>query len=105
MNAVPVVASDLLQLAGPRVVGPWTVVRTELVRPSMCGHNSLLIGRIGDWTWDAVSLLCGTDVLRARDASGAATYLSFYYLRIRGSRALHLRTPSFGDYLHATTNL
>lgn len=73
--------------------------RTELVRPAMCGHNSLLVGQIGDWTWDAVSAACGTDVLRARDRTGVPTYLSFYYYRIRGGRGFHLRTPTFGDEL------
>lgn len=81
------------------------VARTEVVRPAMCGHNSLLAGQIGDWTWDAVSALCNVDALRARDAGGAPTYLSFCYLRIRGSRRFHLRTPTFGDRLHAATRL
>jgi probable biosynthetic protein (TIGR04098 family) len=82
---------------------PSSVARTEVVRPAMCGHNSLFVGRIGDWTWDAVSILCGTDVLRARNRSGAPAYLSFYYYRIRGSRRFHLRTPTFGDRLGVTS--
>ena len=82
-----------------------TIRRTELIRPGMCGHNSLFAGQIGDWTWDAVGEACGTDVLRARDASGAPTYLSFYYYRVRGSRRFHLRTPAFGDRLHVTSRL
>ena len=87
------------------VVDRATVSRTEVVRPSMCGHNSLFAGQIGDWTWDAVSALCGIDVLHARDASGAPTYLSFYYYRIRGSRRFHLRTPAFGDRLRVTSTV
>ncbi|MFC8653607.1 LnmK family bifunctional acyltransferase/decarboxylase [Streptomyces parvus] len=82
-----------------------TMRRSELIRPGMCGHNSLFAGQIGDWTWDAVTAACGTDVLRARDASGAPTYLSFYYYRVRGSRRFHLRSPAFGDELHITTRL
>ncbi|MEV6118584.1 LnmK family bifunctional acyltransferase/decarboxylase [Streptomyces sp. NPDC052109] len=82
-----------------------TLRRTVRVRPGMCGHNSLFAGQIGDWTWDAVAEVCGTDVLRARDASGAPTYLSFYYYRVRGSRRFHLRSPAFGDELHVTTRL
>ncbi|WP_433498360.1 LnmK family bifunctional acyltransferase/decarboxylase [Sphaerimonospora sp. CA-214678] len=82
-----------------------SLVRTEVVRPGMCGHNSLFIGEIGDWTWDAVSEVCGTDVLRARDASGAPAYLSFYYYRVRGGRRFHLRTPAFGDRLRISTAL
>jgi probable biosynthetic protein (TIGR04098 family) len=81
------------------------MTRTEVVRPAMCGHNSLFVGRIGDWTWDAVGAECGTDVLRARDPSGAPTYLSFYYYRIRGSRRFHLRTPAFGDRLRIVSGV
>ncbi len=84
---------------------PSLVTRTEIVRPAMSGHNSLLVGQIGDWTWDAVTEVCGTDVLRARNPAGAPTYLSFYYYRIRGSRAFHLRTPTFGDRLHVSSQL
>jgi len=92
-------------LAGHSPVDPSLVTRTEVVRPGMSGHNSLLIGQIGDWTWDAVSEACGTDVLRARNPAGMPTYLSFYYYRVRGSRQFHLRTPTFGDRLHIATQL
>jgi probable biosynthetic protein (TIGR04098 family) len=71
----------------------------------MCGHNSLFVGQIGDWTWDAVAAVCDTDVLGARDPSGAPTYLSFYYYRLRGSRRFHLRTPGFGDRLHIASRV
>lgn len=87
-------------LAGYLPVDPSLVTRTEAVRPGMSGHNSLLVGQIGDWTWDAVTAVCGTDVLRARNPAGTPSYLSFYYYRIRGSRKFHLRTPGFGDRLH-----
>jgi probable biosynthetic protein (TIGR04098 family) len=92
-------------LEGFRPFDETSVSRTEVVRPAMCGHNSLLVGQIGDWTWDAVTALCGTDVLRARSPSGAPAYLSFYYYRIRGSRRFHLRTPTFGDRLHVRSQL
>ncbi|GAA3452383.1 LnmK family bifunctional acyltransferase/decarboxylase [Dactylosporangium matsuzakiense] len=82
-----------------------TLSRSELIWPGMCGHNSLFAGQIGDWTWDAVGRLCGTDVLRAHNAAGRPTYLSFYYYRIRGSRRFHLRSPTFGDRLRITTGL
>lgn len=80
---------------------PALVSRTacHLVTPSMCGHNSLLIGRIGDWTWQLVGDACGVDVLTARSADGRPTYLSFCYYRIVGSRRFHLRSPEFGDRL------
>lgn len=82
-----------------------TLHRTEIVRPGMCGHNSLFVGQIGDWTWDAVSASCGVDVLRARDRAGHPAYLSFYYYRVRGSRRFHLRSPTFGDRLHVSSRL
>jgi probable biosynthetic protein (TIGR04098 family) len=84
---------------------PSVLTRTEVIRPAMCGHNSLFVGQIGDWTWDAVSQLCGTDVLTARTQSGAPAYLSFYYYRIRGNRRFHLRTPAFGDRLRVATRV
>jgi probable biosynthetic protein (TIGR04098 family) len=99
MTTVPLVARP------PEVRGVDTVTREEVVRPGMCGHNSLFVGQVGDWTWDAVSALCGVDALRATDPAGAPTYLSFYYYRIRGSRRFHLRTPTFGDRLRVTSRL
>lgn len=72
---------------------------SQLVTPSMCGHNSLLIGRMGDWTWQLVGEACDVDVLRARTADGQPTYLSFCYYRVVGSRRFHLRSPEFGDRL------
>jgi probable biosynthetic protein (TIGR04098 family) len=87
----------------PQAAAPKT--RRVVVTPAMCGYNSLLVGQIGDWTWDAVSEVCGTDVLRARSASGAPSYLSFYYYRVRGSRRFHLRTPTFGDRLQVTSRV
>ena len=95
----------ILERPAPTVLDASSVTRTEVVRPAMCGHNSLFAGQIGDWTWDAVSELCGVDVLRARTEAGDPTYLSFYYYRIRGGRTFHLRTPSFGDTLRITTRL
>jgi probable biosynthetic protein (TIGR04098 family) len=79
--------------------------RREVVRPGMCGHNSLFVGQIGDWTWDAVTKACGIDVLTARDGSGAPTYLSFFYYHLRGSRRFHLRSPAFGDHLSVTSRV
>ncbi|MBB5159515.1 LnmK family bifunctional acyltransferase/decarboxylase [Saccharopolyspora phatthalungensis] len=98
-------SSPPLLVPNLRRVDSTTVARTELVQPSMCGQTSLLCGRIGDWTWDAVSALCGIQVLNARNQSGAPTYLSFYYYHIRGSSEFHLRTPGFGDLLHVTSSV
>ncbi|HEX6969590.1 MAG TPA: LnmK family bifunctional acyltransferase/decarboxylase [Micromonosporaceae bacterium] len=105
MLSPPAVPSPTAGVDPAPTADPATVTRTEVVRPAMCGHNSLLLGRIGDWTWDAVAAVCDTDVLRAFDPSGAPTYLSFYYYRVRGGRRFHLRTPSFGDRLHVTSRV
>lgn len=91
--------------AAPQRLGDSGLYRTELVRPGMCGHNSLFVGQIGDWTWDAVAAVCDTDVLGARSPEGAPTYLSFYYYRVRGSRRFHLRTPGFGDRLQIASRV
>src|SRR5262245_57714685 len=99
-----VCVSDVF-LAGYPPAATSLVTRTEVVRPGMSGHNSLLVGQIGDWTWDAVTTVCGTDVLRARNPAGTPTYLSFYYYRVRGSRPFHMRTPTFGDELHVASQL
>ncbi|MEU2246394.1 LnmK family bifunctional acyltransferase/decarboxylase [Streptomyces sp. NPDC019224] len=86
--------------------GPATVRREVTVQPGMCGPNALLIGRIGDWTWETVSEICGTDVFNARDPQGRATYLSFYYYRVRsGGRLLHPRAISFGDRLEVISRV
>ncbi|WP_436837251.1 LnmK family bifunctional acyltransferase/decarboxylase [Micromonospora matsumotoense] len=87
------------------VLAPMVQARTEVVWPSMCGHNSLFVGRIGDWTWDAVGAACGIDVMNAHDSHGHPAYLSFCYFRIRGNRRFHLRTPTFGDRLCVDTAL
>jgi probable biosynthetic protein (TIGR04098 family) len=88
-----------------RLIGNTTVVRTEMVNASMCGQNSLFCGRIGDWTWDAVSALCGIQVLNAQNSLGQHTYLSFYYYHLSGGRLFHLHTPAFGDLLHITSTV
>ncbi len=77
--------------------------RDVRVLPSMCGHNPALYARIGDWTWDTVAELCGVDVSRAQSVSGAPTYLSFFYYRLRGSDIAHPHALRFGDELTVTS--
>jgi probable biosynthetic protein (TIGR04098 family) len=84
-------------------VGPRTLLRQVTIKPGMCGHNALLIGQIGDWTWETVSRLCGINAFRAVDAAGNPTYLSFFYYQIAGDRRFHLRTPTFGDRLQVVS--
>ncbi|MFI6846264.1 LnmK family bifunctional acyltransferase/decarboxylase [Kitasatospora sp. NPDC050467] len=82
-----------------QVLDPGTVRRRVTVSPAMCGHNSLFLGQVGDWTWETVGALCDTDVLAAKGAGGDPAYLAFFYYRVRGSREFHLRSPTFGDEL------
>lgn len=103
--ATPTAATEATRPAPPaaspavQVLDAGTVRRRVTVSPAMCGHNSLLLGQIGDWTWETVTALCGTDVLAAKNAEGDPAYLAFFYYRVRGSREFHLRSPGFGDEL------
>ncbi|MGC4806661.1 LnmK family bifunctional acyltransferase/decarboxylase [Micromonospora sp. DT233] len=83
----------------PVMTGATPLVRDITVTPAMCGYNSLFVGQVGDWTWQTVSELCGTDAFTARDETGAPTYLAFYYYHLRGSAEMHLRRFTFGDRL------
>ncbi|MDB4988402.1 MAG: bifunctional acetyltransferase/decarboxylase lnmk2 from the leinamycin biosynthetic pathway [Myxococcaceae bacterium] len=80
-----------------RQIDGHTIVREVTVTPAMCGHNALLVGQIGDWTWDTVSRLCGINAFRAADGEGHPTYLSHYFYQVLGGRELHLRSLTFGD--------
>ncbi|XVV00820.1 LnmK family bifunctional acyltransferase/decarboxylase [Actinosynnema sp. CA-248983] len=87
------------------VTGPDATTRTTVVRPGMCGPGSLFVGQIGDWTWDTVSAVCGTNAYTARDGRGAPTYLAFHYFHVRASEALHVRGLTFGDVLRVDSRV
>jgi probable biosynthetic protein (TIGR04098 family) len=91
--------------SGPRRLDGSSVFRSEQVTPGMCGPNSLFVGRLGDWTWDAVSAACSTDAYTAREPGGASVYLSFAYFRVRGSRRFHPLRITFGDRLQVTSRV
>jgi|SRR5580658_454037 probable biosynthetic protein (TIGR04098 family) len=80
-----------------------SLLRYVTVKPSMCGHNSLLVGRIGDWTWEIVSHACGINVFNAKDAEGIPTYLSFYYYHLLGDSEFYLHRSTFGDVLQVAS--
>jgi len=86
-------------------VGTSSVYRRVTVKPAMSGHNSLFVGQIGDWTWDAVTALCGTNVFSAANASGAPTYLAFYYFHIRSSPTLQSARLTFGDRIEVVSTV
>ncbi|MFD4205321.1 LnmK family bifunctional acyltransferase/decarboxylase [Micromonospora tulbaghiae] len=88
-------------LAQPEVtlLDSSSVHRRLTIKPAMCGHNTLFVSQLGDWTWDTVTAACGTDVFNARNEAGAPTYLAFYYFHIRATPRVHLRRFTFGDRL------
>ncbi|MFJ5787134.1 LnmK family bifunctional acyltransferase/decarboxylase [Streptomyces hydrogenans] len=73
--------------------------RHVVVAPGMCSGGSLVFGRIGDWTWEAVSESCRMNVHAARTADGDPAYLSFYYFHVRGGDVVHPHGLTFGDEL------
>ncbi|MFI9642396.1 LnmK family bifunctional acyltransferase/decarboxylase [Micromonospora sp. NPDC051925] len=79
--------------------------RKVVVAPGMCSGGSLIFGRIGDWTWESVAEACHTNVHAARTAEGQPTYLSFYYYRVRGGKAVHPHGLAFGDELEVTSRV
>jgi probable biosynthetic protein (TIGR04098 family) len=86
-------------------MGTNSVYRDVTVKPAMSGHNSLFVGQIGDWTWEAVTALCGTNAFNATNASGAPTYLAFYYFHIRGGPGIHTAGFTFGDRIQVVSSL
>ncbi|MET8784672.1 MULTISPECIES: LnmK family bifunctional acyltransferase/decarboxylase [unclassified Streptomyces] len=79
--------------------------RHVVVTPGMCSGGSLLFGRIGDWTWDAVADACGMNVHAARTPAGKPAYLAFYYFHVRGGRTVHPHGLTFGDELRVTSRV
>ena len=103
--STPAVTAVTPVTPGLRALPDASFARTEVVTPAMCGHNSLFAGRVGDWTWDAVSAACDVDAYRAHDETGVPTYLSFHYFRIRGGSALHPLLLTFGDRLDVVSRV
>jgi probable biosynthetic protein (TIGR04098 family) len=87
------------------VLSANAIARRTLLKPGMCGHNSLMVGQIGDWTWETVGAVSDTNVFTARDASGSPTYLAFYYYHIRASAGFHLGELTFGDSIRVVSSV
>lgn len=85
--------------------GGTTLTRQVVVAPGMCSGGSLVFGRIGDWTWEAVAAACRTNVHAARAPDGHPAYLSFYYYRVRGGNVVHPHGLTFGDELHVSSQV
>ncbi|MCU1347046.1 MAG: Biosynthesis cluster protein [Acidobacteria bacterium] len=77
--------------------------RRVMLTPSMCGHNSLFLAQVADWTWETVSTTCGTDMYNEKNGSGLPTYLSFFYLRMLAGPAAQMHHFTFGDVIDVTT--
>lgn len=88
-----------------RVVDDSSLSRRVVVSPGMCSGGSLIFGRIGDWTWEAVAAACRTNVHAARTAEGRPAYLSFYYYRVRGGKTVHPHGLTFGDELQVSSRV
>jgi probable biosynthetic protein (TIGR04098 family) len=87
----------------PQLLDGHSLYRQVTLTPSMCGHNCLFLAQVADWTWDTVSTTCGTDMFHEKNQSGMPTYLSFFYLRMRGSPAIQMRHFTFGDVIDVVT--
>jgi len=88
-----------------RMVDDSSLSRRVVVSPGMCSGGSLVFGRIGDWTWEAVAVACRTNVHAARTTEGQPAYLSFYYYRVRGGKAVHPHGLTFGDELQVSSRV
>ncbi|MFF0380012.1 LnmK family bifunctional acyltransferase/decarboxylase [Actinoplanes missouriensis] len=88
----------------PVPVGARRDVRRRVrITTSMCGGSAAIYAQFGDWTWAAVSELCGVDVYSARTPGGAPAYLSFYHYEVRGDETITPRGLTFGDVVDLTS--
>ncbi|WP_111556782.1 LnmK family bifunctional acyltransferase/decarboxylase [Kitasatospora sp. SolWspMP-SS2h] len=98
MTAVP----DMPVFSSVHRTGAASLRRTETVRPGMCGPLQSFVACVGDWTWEAVSAVCGLDVFSARNPQGEPCYLAFYSYRITAN-GLHPGDLTFGDKIVVDT--
>ncbi len=96
---------DMRRATDNSIVSENTVRRRVIIPPGMCGHNSLFVSRIGDWTWDAVYKLCGVNTFNARTDKGYPAYLTFFYYNIKGNPKTHLKLFTVGDEIEVLTRL
>jgi probable biosynthetic protein (TIGR04098 family) len=89
--------------AVPQLLDGHSLYRRVMLSPSMCGHNSLFLAQVADWTWETVSTTCGTDMYREKNEGGLPTYLSFFYLRLCAGPSVQMHRFTFGDVLDVVT--
>ena len=87
----------------PELLDGHTLYRRLTLSPSMCGHNSLFVAQIADWTWETVSTACNTEMYLEKNGSGQPTYLSFFYLRMLAGPNVQMHDFTFGDVIDVTT--
>src|ERR1041385_1937666 len=88
----------------PALIDGHSLHRRVMLWSSMCGHNSLFLAQMADWTWQTISVTCGTNLYRETNDHGLPAYLSFFYLRICGSPSIQPRQFTFGDELDVVTS-
>lgn len=86
-----------------QLLGSDSLSRRVMITPAMCGHNSLFVAQLADWTWETVSTVCGTDMYREKNADGLSTYLSFFYLRMLAGPTVQMHQFTFGDVIDVVT--
>ncbi len=87
----------------PQLLDGHSLHRRVMLTPSMCGHNCLFLAQVADWTWQTVSVTCGTDLYKEKNEDGLDTYLSFFYLRMRAGPQTQMHRFTFGDVIDVTT--
>jgi probable biosynthetic protein (TIGR04098 family) len=87
----------------PQLLDGHSLSRRVTITPSMCGHNSLFVAQLADWTWETVSSTCGTDMYREKNGNGLDTYLSFFYLRMLAGPTIQMHQFTFGDVIDVVT--
>jgi probable biosynthetic protein (TIGR04098 family) len=87
----------------PQLLDGHSLYRRVTLTPSMCGHNSLFLAQVADWTWETVSTTCGTDMYREKNGNGLPTYLSFFYLRMCAGPTVQMHHFTFGDVIDVVT--
>ena len=94
---------DVSSRPAPQALDNHSLHRRQRLSPSMCGHNSLFVAQLADWTWETVSTTCGTDMYREKNGGGLPTYLSFFYIRMLATPRLQAHQLTFGDVIDVTT--
>ncbi len=89
----------------PQLLDGHSLYRRVMVTPSMCGHNCLFLARVGDWTWEAISTMCRTDIFREKNEDGDPVYPSAFYLRMCAGPAIQMHHFTFGDVVDAVTTV